>query len=372
MDFREKLQYKPAMTISEDFDLENYDYELDPSRIASRPAPGRSESRLLVLDRQGGDMQEDRFENIHRHLEPGSLLVVNSSKVLPARLMGRKESSGAVEFLLLTPLPLISPAWEKGEKKARGECLVRASRRPRPGDWVYFAENVRFRLVQDLDQGRAEGDLFWTGDLGDFFVRFGHVPLPPYIKREDEPQDVDRYQTVYADPEKQGSVAAPTAGMHFTPQLCRKLEDMGCKWAKVCLYVGYGTFSPVKTRDIRQHVMHPEYIEVDGQAAESIRRARSKGRRVVAVGTTTVRTLESVFKMKGRVEPFTGWTDSYIYPGFRFEVVDQLIPNFHLPGSSLLIMVSAFAGRKKVLQSYQYARDKNFRFFSYGDAMFIK
>ena len=360
------------MTISEDFDLKSYDYELDPGRIASRPTPGRSESRLLILDRQGGELQEDRFENIDQHLEPGSLLVVNNSKVLPARLMGRKESSGAVEFLLLTPLPLISPARENGGKKARIECLVRSSRRPKPGDWIYFAENVRFRMRQDLDQGRAEGDLFWTGDLGDFFVRFGHVPLPPYIKRQDEPQDVNRYQTVYAHPEKQGSVAAPTAGMHFTPQLCQRLGDMGCLWAEVCLYVGYGTFSPVKSGDIRQHVMHQEYIEVGAQAAEKISSARADGRKVVAVGTTTMRTLESVCKMKGRVEPFTGWTDLYIYPGFRFEAVDQLITNFHLPKSSLLIMVSAFAGRQKVLHSYQYARDKDFRFFSYGDAMFIK
>ncbi|RQD76463.1 tRNA preQ1(34) S-adenosylmethionine ribosyltransferase-isomerase QueA [Desulfonatronospira sp. MSAO_Bac3] len=360
------------MSFSEDFDLENYEYELDPARIASWPTPDRSQSRLLILDRQGGELQEDRFENIDQYLEPGSLLVVNTSKVLPARLMGRKESSGSVEFLLLTPLPLISPVMENGEKKARVECLVRASRRPRPGDWVYFAENVRFRLVQDLDQGRAKGDLFWTGDLGHFFVRYGHVPLPPYIKRQDEPQDVNRYQTVYAHPDKQGSVAAPTAGMHFTPQLCQRLEDLGCMWAEVCLYVGYGTFSPVKSADIRQHVMHPEYIEVGSQAAESIRAARAQGRKVVAVGTTTVRTLESVCRMKGRVEPFTGWSDLYIYPGFKFEAVDQLITNFHLPKSSLLIMVSAFAGRRKILHSYQYAREKGFRFFSYGDAMFIK
>lgn len=360
------------MTISEDVDLNSYDYELDPARIASRPSPGRSGSRLMVLDRKSSELQDERFENIDRHLEPGSLLVVNNSKVLPARLMGRKESSGAVEFLLLTPLPLISPAEENGEKKARVECLVRVSRRPRPGDWLYFEENVRFRFMQDLDQGRVEGELYWTGDLGDFFVRFGHVPLPPYIKRQDEPEDVKRYQTVYADPEKQGSVAAPTAGMHFTPQLCQKLRDIGCQWAEICLYVGYGTFSPVKTRDIRQHVVHPEYIEVGEQAAESIRSARAEGRKVVAVGTTTVRTLESVCKLKGRVEPFTGWTDLYIYPGFRFEAVDQLITNFHLPKSSLLLMVSAFAGRRKILYSYQYARDKNFRFFSYGDAMFIK
>ncbi|WP_291319570.1 tRNA preQ1(34) S-adenosylmethionine ribosyltransferase-isomerase QueA [Desulfonatronospira sp.] len=360
------------MTIPEDFDLKNYDYDLDPARIASRPAPGRGESRLLVLDRQGGDIQEARFENIDQYLEPGSLLVVNNSKVLPARLMGRKESSGAVEFLLLTPLPLISPARENGEKKARVECLVRASRRPRPGDWIYFAENVRFRLTKELAQGRAMGDLFWTGDLGDYFVRFGHVPLPPYIKRQDEPQDVQRYQTVYADPDKQGSVAAPTAGMHFTPQLRQRLEDMGCMWAEVCLYVGYGTFSPVKSKDIRQHVMHPEYIEVGLQAARSIRSAQVEGRKVVAVGTTTVRTLESVCRMRGRVEPFTGWTDLYIYPGFRFEAVDQLITNFHLPKSSLLIMVSAFTGRQKIFYSYKYARDEGFRFFSYGDAMFIK
>ncbi len=360
------------MTISEDFDLKSYDYELDPARIASRPTPGRSESRLLVLDSQSSELQDDRFENIDRHLEPGSLLVVNNSKVLPARLMGRKESSGGVEFLLLTPLPLVSPVAYQGEKKARVECLVRASRRPRPGDWIYFAENVRFRFLQDLDQGRAEGELFWTGDLGDFFVRFGHIPLPPYIKRQDDPEDVQRYQTVYADPEKQGSVAAPTAGMHFTTQLCQKLREMGCQWAEVSLYVGYGTFSPVKTQDIRQHVMHPEHIEVDEQASESIRAARAEGRKVVAVGTTTVRTLESVCKLKGRLEAFTGWTDLYIYPGFEFEAVDQLITNFHLPKSSLLFMVSAFAGRHKILHSYQYAKDKYFRFFSYGDAMFIK
>ncbi len=360
------------MSIPEDYNLNNYQYELDPERIAFRPAPQRTGSRLLILDRKSRNTSEDVFAGIAAHLEPGSLLVANNSRVLPARLLGRKETSGSVEFLLLTPLPLIKPHFNGSIYTARVECLLKASRRPRPGTWIDFGGGVRFRVLENLSMGKSVGELSWYGDLAGFFVRHGHVPLPPYIKREDGPEDFERYQTVYASVDKQGSVAAPTAGLHFTSGLKSRLQQNGFDWTEVCLYVGYGTFSPVKSRDVRKHAMHPEYIQVEPQAAEKINRARQQGRKVLAVGTTSVRTLESVYRSEGKIQSFQGWTDLFICPGFRFEVVDQLITNFHLPGSSLLLMVSALAGRERIMAAYEEAQKRGFRFYSYGDAMLIK
>ncbi len=360
------------MSIPEDLDLHNYFYDLPQEQIAGKPSSQRTQSRILVMDKYTGDLTEDIFQNIARYLEPGSLLVANNSRVLPARVWGRKESSGAVEFLLLTPLPLVRAETCGREKVAQVECLLRASRRPKPGTWIHLGEEVRLRVLENLSRGKARGELYWTGDLGSFFVRRGHMPLPPYIKREDTPEDHERYQTVYADSDKLGSVAAPTAGLHFSEGLREELLQKGLDWTEVCLYVGYGTFSPIRTRDVREYRMHPEYIEVGEEAAAKIRRAKEQGRKIVAVGTTTVRTLESVYKFKQDTVSFKGWTDLFIYPGFKFQVVDQMITNFHLPGSSLLLMVAAFAGRKNILAAYESARDRGFRFYSYGDAMLIK
>ncbi len=359
------------MTIPADLDLQSYEYALETERIADRPSERRSGSRLLVLDRKTGSLKEDLFSHIARHLTPGSLIVANNTRVLPARLWGRKETSGRVEFLLLTPLPLIKAVKNGKEHMSRVECLLRASRKPKIDTWIDFGDQVRFRMLKDLPMGRAEGELYWTGDLGQFFMRQGYMPLPPYIKRSDDDVDRERYQTVYSAHEKQGSVAAPTAGLHFTSELKHELLKKGFDWTEVCLYVGYGTFSPVRTRDVRRHDLHPEHIEVGFEAAFKIRRAKEAGRKIVAVGTTTMRTIESVYKLKQGMQEFKGWTDLYIYPGFRFEGVDQLITNFHLPKSSLLLMVAAFSGRQMIMEAYESAKERGFRFYSYGDSMLI-
>ncbi|MFW5731463.1 MAG: tRNA preQ1(34) S-adenosylmethionine ribosyltransferase-isomerase QueA, partial [Desulfonatronovibrionaceae bacterium] len=298
-------------------------------------------------------------------------LVVNNTRVLPARLRGLKDTGGRVEFLLLTPLPLITPAESGSKSRARLECLLKCSRGPRAGSTVHFPDGAQFVVHEHQSMGRCAGEFFWSGNLADYFIRNGNMPLPPYIQRPDRDSDRERYQTVYAAEDKNGSVAAPTAGLHFTPDLREKLERLGFGWAEVTLYVGYGTFSPVRTADIRDHKMHAEYIEVSPENARTVQQAREKGRKVVAVGTTSARTLESLGTQQQILTGYRGWTDLFIYPGYRFKVVDQLITNFHLPKSSLMMMVSALAGRKNILNAYEQAKEQGFRFFSYGDAMFI-
>lgn len=359
------------MPDAEDFKLESYQYDLDEKLIAQHPCSERSESRLMVLDRQNTTVSLSSFSRLAEHLEPGSLLMVNDTKVLPARINGHKDTGGKVEFLLLTPLPLIKPQESGYEKSAEVECLLKASKRPKIGQKIFFAHGVSFTVLQNLSMGRTKGRLFWTGDLASYFVDCGHVPLPPYIQRPDSHVDADRYQTVYSSNSKLGSVAAPTAGLHFTPGFKDSLIKAGYEWAAVTLYVGYGTFSPVRSSDIRQHKMHPEYIEVSAASAQAVKRARHEGRKVVAVGTTTVRTIESASAQLTNGQGFQGWTDLFIYPGYKFQVVDQLITNFHLPGSSLIMMISALAGREMVMGAYARARDEGFRFYSYGDAMLI-
>lgn len=360
------------MTDCKDYELESYEYPLEQELIAQHPSPERTESRLLVLDKKSGSAECSMFESLGEYLSPGSLLVANNSRVLPARLEGAKITGGKVEFLLLTPLPLIEPREKGSRKTARVECLLRASRRPKPGDRILFPGDVRYTVLENGPMGRTDGELTWTGDLGVYFIENGHVPLPPYIQRSDEPSDHERYQTTYASPLKLGSVAAPTAGLHFSPGFRQDLVRAGFGWAEVSLYVGYGTFSPVRVKDIRQHEMHSEYVEVDDEAAQAIRLAREQGRKIVAVGTTTARTLETLGVPRENTAGYRGFTDLFIYPGYRFSVVDQLITNFHLPGSSLMMMVSALAGRENILRAYQLAREERFRFFSYGDAMFIR
>lgn len=327
---------------------------------------------MLVLDKKSGSTRIADFQDLCTYLSPGSLLVANNTRVLPARLEGSKKTGGRVEFLLLTPLPLIKPGFTGPEKSAPVECLLKASRHPKPGEWIYFRSGVRLKILENASMGRTRGQLFWMGDLAHFFIKNGRMPLPPYIQRPDNEDDHERYQTVYSSTEKLGSVAAPTAGFHFSPELRERLELEGFGWAEVTLYVGYGTFSPVRTRDIRQHRMHPEYIEVSPDAARTIQEARSADRKIVAVGTTTVRTLESAVLSPENPAGYQGWTDLFIYPGYKFKVIDQLITNFHLPGSSLIMMVSALAGKENILSAYKRARKERFRFFSYGDAMLIK
>ena len=356
-----------------DFELDAYDYDLPEELVAQRPAGRRDESKLMLLDRVSGETCARRFSELPQFLPEGSLLVANNSRVVPARLFGSKPSGGKVEFLLLTPLPLLDiragshPKWNRAE--AYG--LIKASKAPKPGDEVVFAEDLRMEVKERLEYGRCQVELVWRGSLPDIFFEHGHQPLPPYIKRDDTPSDGERYQTIYADQSKTGSVAAPTAGLHFTPEMRESLKNAGFGWSELTLYVGYGTFSPVRDDDVRRHVMHAEYVEIPQETATAVAAAKSEGRPVVAVGTTTVRALEGAYLNVHGIQPFRGWVDLFIYPGFKFNVVDHLLTNFHLPRSSLLMMVSAFAGRETMLRAYREAIRQEFRFYSYGDSMFI-
>ena len=362
------------MEIPQDYRLESYDYDLPEERIAQQPADRRDGSRLLVLDRRNGSREPVDFGSLADHLPENALLVANNSRVIPARIFGMKPTGGRVEFLLLTPLPLLvaEPMAEPGWLTARAEGLLRASKTPKPGTTITFSDDFRLRAMEAGHFGRWQVDLEWKGDLGAHFRTMGHLPLPPYIKRPDSEADRERYQTTYSDETKTGSVAAPTAGLHFTPELRAGLADRGFSWAEVTLYVGYGTFSPVRCPDIRDHQMHAEYIEVPESTAQAVLDAKREGRPVIAVGTTSARTLEGMFRACGRVSEFAGETDIFIYPGYDFTVIDGILTNFHLPESSLIIMISALAGRANVLSAYAYALENGFRFFSYGDAMLIK
>lgn len=355
------------------FALENYTYELPEKQIASYPANRRSGSRLMVLDRRDCSLCHSGFQAIHEHLPPDSLLVVNTSTVVPARLSGAKETSrGKVEFLLLTPLPLIQPGMVQDEwHRAQVQGLIRPAKKVSVGQTIHFSNELQARVEQKDSFGQVRASLSWKNELMPLLQRLGRIPLPPYITRESEPLDSKRYQTIYADHDQAGSMAAATAGLHFDQEVLDKLEHKGIEVVPVNLFVGYGTFSPVRTPDIRDHRLHAEYVRVPDASAGKIQEAGVRGRPVVAVGTTTVRTLEGVRKKQGRIEPFTGWIDVYIYPGFRFRVVDHLLTNFHLPRSSLLLMIAAFAGRERILKAYECAVQSGYRFFSYGDAMLI-
>ena len=358
--------------IPPEFDLQSYDFDLPEALIAQDPAEQRGASRLLVLDRATGEIREALFPDIADLLPEGALLVINNTKVLPARLIGRKDSGGRVEFLLLTPLALITPeAGPNGLFRAEAEGLLKASKGPRPGEVLHFP-GIEILVLEKGDFGRARVRMTWSGDLAAHFLNQGHIPLPPYIRREDRAEDHARYQTVYSRQDKLGSVAAPTAGLHFTPDILDTLSNRGITRAEVTLYVGYGTFSPVRAEDIREHAMHAEYAEVSPETADLLSRTKAEGRPVVAVGTTTTRALESMATRRGGIGPFQGWTDIFIHPGYRFQVVDQLVTNFHLPRSSLIIMVATLAGRRRILDAYQHAVRRGFRFFSYGDAMLIR
>ncbi len=358
--------------IPDAFDLQSYAVDVPEEYVAQYPAGVREESRLMVLDRDTGRCTLTTFRNIGAYLPPKSLLVANNTRVLPARLQGRKEDSGgAAEFLLLTPLPVIRSLSRENKGQAEVEGLLKSSRATRPGQRIVFGKSLVLTVSERLSYGRIRGGLTWQGDLEDRLEESGHVPLPPYIRRRDEGDDRDRYQTVYAHSKKSGSVAAPTAGLHFSQQLIRTLGEQGVGWAEISLYVGYGTFSPVRSRDVRQHRMHQEYFEVGEGSAAALQSARKAGRPIVAVGTTTVRTLETVMERYGSFQACAGWTGLFIYPGFAFKAVDHLVTNFHLPESSLILMVSAFAGKENILRAYETAVAEKMRFYSYGDAMLI-
>ena len=338
------------------FKAADFDYDLPPERIAKYPLPDRGASRLLVMDRATGALQDKGVRELPDLLAPGDLLVLNDTRVIPARLFGRKPTGGEVEVLM-----------ERQLSRQRILAQLRFSRPPAPGSTLTLSEGMQVEV-----EGR-EGR-FWIlrfpqeTDVADFLEQHGQVPLPPYIDRAPESQDRDRYQTVYA--QNSGAVAAPTAGLHFDEALLHRLDEKGIGRIFVTLHVGAGTFQPIESEDIRDHRIHSERLSVSAEACARIEQARERGGRVIAVGTTSARALESAAR-SGRVQPFEGETRLYLYPGCTFVATDGLMTNFHLPRSSLLVMICAFAGRDATLHAYRHAVDCDYRFYSYGDAMLI-
>ncbi|WP_428561826.1 MAG: tRNA preQ1(34) S-adenosylmethionine ribosyltransferase-isomerase QueA [Solidesulfovibrio sp. DCME] len=354
--------------------LESYRFELPPERIAERPCRKRDACRLLTLDRAGGATGHAVFSDLPDLLPPGALLVVNDTKVAPVRLFGQKPSGGAAELLLLTPVALLAPTVDAatGWASAQAAGLLRVSRPPRPGDRIDFAPDLHLTVTSRGAFGHTDFVLSWRGRLPDILSRIGHIPLPPYIRRADDAADRETYQTVYARDDKLGSAAAPTAGLHFTEELLAALAGRGFERVAVTCHVGIGTFSPVRVADIRDHAMHKEWIEVPAETAAAVRAAKAEGRPVVAVGTTAARALEGVVREAGEMTAFAGETDIFIRPGYLFRVVDGMVTNFHLPGSSLVIMLAALVGRQNLLAAYGQAIASGYRFFSYGDAMLVR
>lgn len=341
--------------------------------IAERPCERRDACRLMVLDRTAGCVSHRVFADLPDLLPKGALLVANNTKVAPVRLLGRRPTGGKAEFLLLTPVALLNAETDPatGWSTAPASGLLRVSKPPRPGDRIDFASDLAVTTVSRGAFGHTEVTLAWRGSLPDILSRIGHVPLPPYIRRPDDACDRETYQTVYARDDKLGSAAAPTAGLHFTEELLGALAARGFGFTTVTCHVGVGTFSPVRVPDIRDHAMHKEWIEIAQESAEAVARAKRDGRPVIAVGTTAARTLEGVVRETGSFAPFVGQTDIFIRPGHRFAVVDGMVTNFHLPGSSLVIMLAALAGRETILSAYGQAIASGYRFFSYGDAMLV-
>ena len=338
-----------------------FDYHLPEELIAQYPLSKRDESRLMVLNRSTKDIQHATFAQLPEFLSPGDLMVLNNTKVIPARLIGRKERTDSkVEILLLSPC----------KREGLWEALIKRSIRIRPGTRVIFGDG---RLVAKvLDKTEAQGRLIQfehNGDLRGLLKEIGRPPLPPYIKREAEDSDRERYQTIYA--KENGAVAAPTAGLHFTKALFARMKTKNIKTVELTLHVGLGTFQPVRVENVEEHDLHAESLEVTSEVARQINETKTSGGKIVAVGTTAVRALESSVDDSDHVLPRSGSTNVFIYPGYKFRVVDALVTNFHLPRSTLLMLVSAFAGREFVMEAYREAVKKRYRFYSYGDAMLI-
>ncbi len=356
---------------NDDFLLNSYEYHLPPELIAQHPAPQRDSSRLLVLPGRDGALADRMFGDLPDLFRPGDLLVCNNTRVFPARLLGRKETGGRVELLLLDyPRPDTAlPAADSGWSAVAAVGLLKSSKRCRIGMTLHFGDDLSGKVTALEEGGRAQVALHYCGELDDCLARRGQMPLPPYITREagESAEDRRRYQTVYAS--RTGAVAAPTAGLHFSEGLLGRLRESGVGMAQVTLHVGYGTFAPVRSVDIREHAIHAEYLEVSGETAALVNATRAAGGRIWAVGTTTVRALEAAADPAGVVRTRSGPCDLYIYPGHVFRAVDNLITNFHLPGSSLLFLVSALVGRERILAAYAHAVAQRYRFFSYGDAM---
>ena len=335
----------------------DFDFQLPEELIAQTPLERRDASRLLTLDKVTGAVGHHHFYDLPRFLRPGDCLVLNDSRVLPARLIGRRPTGGVCEVLLLV---------DKGDNL--WECLVRPGRKLRPGARVIFGDGQLTAVVEaELEDGKRAVRFHYQGIFLEILEQLGKMPLPPYIKAELE--DQERYQTVYS--RVVGSAAAPTAGLHFTPELLERVRDMGVKVCYVTLHVGLGTFRPVKAENIQDHEMHSEFCMISKETADIVNETKKKGGRVICVGTTSCRTIESFAAEDGTLSERSGWTNIFIYPGYQFKVLDALITNFHLPQSTLIMLVSALAGREHVLAAYEEAVRERYRFFSFGDAMFI-
>ncbi len=390
--------------MNKDVYLNNYDFYLPEEQIAQVPAKERDASRLLVYSNAEKTIEDVKFSDLISILENKKfsqkpLFIANNSKVLPARLCTTSPHGGKREMLLLTPLALLEIKEENGQKSCIAEVLLKPSKSAPIGSIWHFDGGLEVKILEKFDFGNTKVLFTWQGELVDIFYNYGHLPLPPYIKRTknaqseeekaQEKQDSIRYQTIYAKEEKLGSVAAPTAGLHFTESLKDNLLKIGCLWEEVTLHVGYGTFTPVRTENIEEHAMHYEYFEISQKTAKAILEAKEIGRPIIAVGTTSCRVLEGAVRLYQEENPndnnilpkdgIKGKTNIFIYPNARkskgydreFQVIDGLITNFHLPQSSLLMLVSALVGREEILEVYKHAIENKYRFFSYGDAMFI-
>ncbi len=337
--------------------VSDFNYELPKELIAQTPIKKRDESRLMILDRKKQTIEHETFKNIINYLNVGDCLVINDTKVLPARLYGKKDTGAKVEFLLLNRIE--NDIWE---------CIVRPGNKLHVGTKITFAEELlKAEILETMEGGTRKVNFEYKGIFNEILDQIGLMPLPPYIY--EELREKDRYQTVYAKYE--GSAAAPTAGLHFTDELLKKIEDKGIQIAHVTLHVGIGTFRPVKVENVEEHHMHSEHFYIKEEDAEKINKAKTTGKRVIAVGTTSCRTLETVANEKGIVKAMEGDTQIFIYPGYKFKCLDGLVTNFHLPESTLLMLVSSLAGREYILKAYKEAIKEKYKFFSFGDAMLI-
>ncbi len=336
---------------------DDFDFELPERLIAQTPLEKRDESRLLVLHKTTGDLEHKHFSDILEYLKEGDVLVLNDTKVMPARLYGVKEETKAlIEILML-----------KEQEKDTWECLVKPAKRIHLGETVTFSSKLKATCVGVGEEGIRKFRFEYEGIFYEILEELGEMPLPPYI--HEKLKEKDRYQTVYA--KNIGSAAAPTAGLHFTKELMHQLEEKGVLLVYITLHVGLGTFRPVNVEDVTKHKMHSEYYQMSKEAAEVLNTAKREGRRIISVGTTSTRTLETIMKKYHTFQECSGWTDIFIYPGYQFEAIDALITNFHLPKSTLIMLVSALAGKENILNAYREAVEKEYRFFSFGDSMFI-
>ena len=337
---------------------EDFDYNLPEELIAQHPADKRDFSRLMVVDRKTGKREDKHFYDIIDYLNEGDLLVMNDTRVIPARLFGHREGKEEeIEVFLLENI-----------EDDKWEVLVRPGKKMKIGTKCIFSDELSLEVIDIKEDGNRVVEFFYDGIFQEILDRLGNMPLPPYIK--EKLKDKERYQTVYS--KNPGSVAAPTAGLHFTKELLKKIEEKGVKLAYITLNVGLGTFRPVKVDDVKNHKMHSEFYQISKETADLINETKKNNKRIISTGTTTTRTLESVYKKNGKIKEDSGWTDIFIYPGFEFKVIDCQITNFHLPKSTLIMLVSALASKEIILDAYKDAVDKKYRFFSFGDAMFLK